>query len=130
MGYEIIWEERGVLKHFVGHITNDDLAKCSTAIQSDARLDMLRYVINDFRDCIDFATTDPALIEMAAIDEVAFVKHPSVKIAIVTSDREAIRIGKQYAIHHQYARQVQVLSTMDDARAWVGLPALSIMQRN
>ena len=48
MSYEILWETKGVVKRFFGHVTSNELFQAGVDLQGNVRFDQLKYVINDF----------------------------------------------------------------------------------
>lgn len=124
MGYEISWEPHGVVKRLFGHVTNDDLMKASTIIQADERFDDLQYVIIDFLDCVTHSVSDPALLEIAAIDHAALehrgrFKMNKIRIAILATDQKILDLAKDYGNYELNEVTFGIFFKRSDARAWL-----------
>lgn len=124
MGYEVTWESKGVVKRFFGGVTNDDLMQSSATVQGDARFDDLQYVILDFSNCDFHTITEPALLEIAAIDEAATenwrsVDRRKIRMAIVATDAGIIRLAKQYASYQLKVVSFAMFFNLSDARNWL-----------
>lgn len=124
MGYEITWEAQGVVKRFFGDVSNDDLMKSSTVVQADARFDDLHYVLLDFHDCLSHSVTDPALLEIAAIDEAASDNQArsgvrQVHVAIIATDSKIIDLAKRYANYKFDVVLFGLFFNRADARSWL-----------
>jgi hypothetical protein len=122
MGYEVIWEPKGVVKRLFGHVSNDDLMRSSTIIQGDARFDELNFVIIDFSACTSHAVTDQALLEVAAIDEAAsenirFGKR--IRIAVVCADPKILELAQQYVNYKFDVATFGIFSDNEHARSWL-----------
>jgi hypothetical protein len=124
MGFEISWEPKGVVKRLFGHVTNDDLQKASAIVQGNARFDDLRYVIIDFLDCTSHSVSDPALLEVAAIDQAALegkARHTTrkIRIAILATDSKILDLAKHYADYDLTTVTFGIFFNRSDARVWL-----------
>jgi hypothetical protein len=122
MGYEVIWEPKGVVKRLFGHVSNNDLMRSSTIIQGDARFDELNFVIIDFSACVSHSVTDQALLEIAAIDEAASESirvGRRIRIAIVCADAKILELAKQYANYKFDVATFGIFSDNEHARTWL-----------
>jgi len=67
MSHEIVWEERGVVIRYHGEVSAAEVHATVEAVGRDARFDLLRYRLNDFRDVTHYGWTDDDLRNTAAI---------------------------------------------------------------
>lgn len=119
MGYELIWEPRGVLKRFYGEVTDNDVAGSVAQIQGDRRFDTLRYCINDFLDGSGHQVSLDAVEEIAAIDDAASISNPHIRVALVAATPEFIELAKQYAGSTMKLHPTRIFSSLDEARIWL-----------
>lgn len=125
MPYTLVWEPRGVIKHFFGHVTSNELLRAGTDTEGDARFDNLRFVINNFLDCTGFSISSDVVDEIAAIDEAASTINKSIRIAVVAKEPAVIDAATQYANSPMNVYPTRIFSTMEEARTWLGLPSLA-----
>jgi hypothetical protein len=123
MSYELIWEPRGVVKRFFGHVDGNEVLRATTETEVDPRFDDLRFVINDFLACTGFAFPADAVEEMAAIDGAIAQINSKIKIAIVATLPDVIAAADAYATDPLTSYPTRTFSTIEDARRWLGLPA-------
>lgn len=126
MGYEISWESKGVTKRLFGRVTDNDLIKATSIIQADPRIDDLDFVIIDFLDCVSHSVSDPALIEIAALEKAAAENsmryaRAKTRVAIIAMDRKIIGLAMQYANFEMNTMTFGIFSNRSDARAWLGV---------
>lgn len=120
MGYELIWEPRGVLKRFYGQVTDGDISGSVARVHGDRRFDTLRYVINDFRDGTGHEVPLHAVEEIAAIDDAAAISNPHIRVALVAATPDFIELANQYAGSTLKIYPTRVFSSLDEARSWLG----------
>lgn len=126
MGYEIIWEARGVVKQFSGHVTGKQLLQAGLVTEADSRFDGLRYVINDFLDSTGFSITAEDVDEIVAIDEAASRTNKAISIAVVATHPDIVDLANQYADSPMNVYPTRVFPTLAGAREWLGVSALTI----
>lgn len=119
MGYEIVWEPGGVVKHFVGYVSGDELMKAGLDTECDQRFDQLSYVINDFLACDGFAVSPGTVDEISAIDNAAAFSNPRIRIAVVATMPEIVAAAEQYAASPMNAYVTRIFSSTADARTWL-----------
>jgi hypothetical protein len=119
MGYTLIWEPRGVVKRFFGHVTGQQLYKAGLDTEGDARFDDYRYVINDFLECTEFSVPYEIVEEIAAVDGAAAIVNPNIRIAVVAKLPEILAAVTQYSASSMHPYATRVFSTLADARAWL-----------
>ena len=117
MPFTTTWEERGTLTTFSGDVTGQDIIRATTAIHGDARFDSIRYIIGDFMEG-RLSITLEEVREIAALDNVAALTNPRVKVAIV-SNSETVEVGGAlYKSDSEW--ETEAFASLDDARRWVG----------
>ena len=118
MGFKLHWERRGVVKHFSGVVTGNDIANSLNDVHGGDEFDPLHFVINDFREVkdIDFSGLDIEYI--AALDKAAFITNPSIKVAIVTADPRILDIAAQYANSPLNVYPTRLFDNMVAAELW------------
>lgn len=119
MGYELIWEPRGVLKRFFGQVTDSDISGSVARVNGDRRFDMLRYVINDFLDGTGHQVPLDAVEEIAAIDDAASISNPHIRVALVAATPDFIELANQYAGSTLKIYPTRIFSSLDEARIWL-----------
>lgn len=119
MAFEIIWESGGAYKRFFDHVTDDELMLSVQQIESDARFDGMRYVINDFLNVASFSISPARLRVIAAIDGAAALTNPHIRIAIVTRNPEIRALAEQYAESPLTVYPTRLFTTSEAARSWL-----------
>lgn len=119
LGYELIWEHRGVLKRFFGQVTDIDVSDAVSGIHGDERFDELRYVINDFRAGIEHSVSPRAVEEFAAMEQAAAITNPHIRIALVASAAKFVDLANQYSGSVPHDCPTRIFTTLDEARRWL-----------
>lgn len=122
LGYELHWEDRGVVKRYFGQVTSEELLAPVIATEADERFDELRFVINDFLAAESVVFTQADIDAIAAHDMGAAATNPSIKVAVVAVQREVIDLVHRYIDAAARAYPTRIFSTMAEARAWVAAP--------
>jgi hypothetical protein len=122
MSYEVIWEPRGVVKRYFGHVTDQELTQGVIETEADARFDSLRYAINDFLACESFAVTPASAEEIAIMDRGASFSNPYIRIAVVAVQPEIIALSQAYANSPLNVYPTRIFPTEREAREWIGKP--------
>ncbi len=123
MGYELIWEPKGVVKRFFGDVDGDQLLKSAAETEGDPRFDEYHYVINDFLACESFSAPLDVVEEVAAIDGAAALINKRIKIAIVATLPGVLAAAEQYVKAPYTSYPTRIFSTLDNARDWIGKPS-------
>ena len=119
MSYEILWEPRGTVKRFYGHVTDGQLMQSVIDIEGDHRFDTLRYVINDFLAVASFAVSAANVRVIAAIDAAAALTNPNIKVAIVATDAQVHELAAVYASAPTKPYPTAIFPDIAAARNWV-----------
>jgi len=122
LGYELHWEDRGVVKRYFGQVSSEELLAPVVATEADERFDTLRFVINDFLEAKSVAFTQADIDAIAAHDMGAAVTNPYIKVAVVATQPEVIDLVQRYMQTAVRAYPTSIFSTMAEARAWVAAP--------
>jgi len=122
MGYEIIWETRGVVKRFFGHVTDLDIEQSAEEVANHHQFEFLRYVINDYLDIAGCSATQFSSVNISAPDGEASVPNSLRGVAVVTTSPEIIALAAPQLASHQNPYPTQHFQSRADARQWLGLP--------
>lgn len=120
MSHEIIWESHGVVKRFFGEVTDHDMMQSVIETESDARFDDLRYTINDFLGITGFSFGLSEIDDIAIIDKGASMTNPRIRIAVVTTSPDIVKLATHYANSPMNAYPTKIFTSLADARAWLG----------
>lgn len=118
MGYELIWEPRGVVKRFTGKVSDQDMLQSVVESEVDRRFDSLRFVINDFLAIQDITTSVQVVEEISAMDSGAAFSNPRIKVAVVTTSIDVISLATAYINSPLNQYPTRIFSTMAEARTW------------
>ncbi|MBS4097034.1 MAG: hypothetical protein KGZ83_09400 [Sulfuricella sp.] len=122
MGYEIVWEPRGVSKVFFGHVTAEEFMQSLVMVESDPRFDDLSFVINDFLGVDSFAVGEDEVLMAAAIDKGAAVSNPNIKVAVLSDDAQIQALAELYAASPLNVYPTATFSDAAQARDWLARP--------
>lgn len=116
MPYSMTWEPKGVFKRFSGTVTWPEYARSQEDVLGDARIDDLRYIINDLLDVEGYSITPDEAEYSAAITRGASMSNPHVRIAYVTTDaRIALLV---MAVRALTPYKLKTFPTVVAAREW------------
>lgn len=130
MSYQLVWENRGVIKRFSGDVTSTDLLQSGIDIQADERFDRLRYVVNDFTGISGLSFTATDIEEISAIDHAASHFNKQLRLAVITTHPDIIALATQYASSDFNIYPFRIFSDFQEGYAWATLPTpikLSLM---
>lgn len=119
MGYELIWEPRGVLKRFFGPVTDADVTASIAQIHGDERFDSLRYIINNYLDATECSLSPASVEEIVAIEHAASIINARIRIALVVVAADFIAFADQYAGSALKTYPTRIFSSLDEARTWL-----------
>lgn len=115
-----VWEPKGLVRCFHGVVSLKQVARSDEEVQSSPVFDDLRYLIDDFLDCVNVVDIDPATIhELAAIAAVAVRRPGQFRHAVVSRLREVEDLAKSFADSGFATYLVRHFEQLDDARRWV-----------
>lgn len=120
MPHTNLWEDRGVIRHFTGCVTGEEIINSNLKMHGDARFDDLAYIINDLIDVEECVITEDELVMLSVTDAVAEHSNKFLKIAIVATNMSIIDLANSYCefmTDNTYA--TQVFNDMNDAFDWI-----------
>lgn len=116
MTHEIVWETKGVYKHFSGYLAFEEYAQTQEQILADPRVDTIHYIINDFLDVEGYSVLPEQVEYSAAFNRGTSFSNPRIRIAYVTT-RPAVRLLVK-AASAVSSLSLKTFDTLEDARAW------------
>jgi hypothetical protein len=122
MPYKIERKRNGLVKHFSGVVTFDDVLASEQAVISDPVYTSLQYVISDYI-CADYrGITDAQKDDVNALRIGGhLLSNKAIKYAFVIQNPE-IRAQIMDAVESgDMPHQTQIFDTYEQAAAWVGL---------
>jgi len=119
MPYTIEWEPKGVCKRFSGVCSWAEYARSQEDVLGDARLDDIRYIINDLQGVESYSITADEAEYSAAITRGASLSNPRLRIAYVTTDRRIAMLVMAVRALSPY--RVATFATEAEARSWCEL---------
>ena len=118
MSFNLLWEERGAVKHFSGYVTAEEIQAATIRVEASERFDSCRYVINDFSACTGTSVNHDVIKEIAVVDGGAMWTNPHIRVAVVTTMPEIIEMAEAYASSPYHSYPTRIFSTMQEARIW------------
>jgi hypothetical protein len=118
MPVEMTRESPGVRSRFFGSVTAADLLHHVREVCRHPDFGDLRYSILDFRDATD-AVDDADLREVSAELIGSQYPNPSILVAAITTEREAIDHLARFIGLGVLNRQLQIFSTPDATMDWI-----------
>lgn len=120
MSYEMIWEDRGLLRRFFGESSDLEVYESVQRTHASERFDEIRYVIVDLSEIKKFTLNSADNIEeIAAIDAASALSNPMMRIAIVTTDPDIKRCAQIYLSHPLAPYPTRIFDKLADARGWL-----------
>jgi hypothetical protein len=87
--------------------------------EGDARFDDLRFVINDFLCITGVSSSLRDVEEVAAIDSIAAITNPRIKVAVVATSPMVIEMAESYIDSPLNQYPTKIFQTLADARQWI-----------
>ncbi len=116
---EIIWEPRGVIRHFFGDVTEREVDESAIRIQAHSEFDDKIYIINDFRDCTSLTISQEAIDLLAIRASVANQRKARFR-SVIVGDLPAVKaMAKKIHEAGLYGRPFGRVDTMEEARVFV-----------
>lgn len=119
MAYNVVWEPRGVVIYFSGHISIHDILKATVDYEQDSRFDHLLYVIDDYTQIQSCSARPREIEEVWAMDYGAKHSNRNIRKAVVTTSAEVVKLALYYKNNLVPAFLIEIYATQDDARAWL-----------
>lgn len=125
MPSEVIWEAKGVVCHFTGVVTSDEIVLMKPEIFDDPRITDIEYQIADFSMLEKFEFSAEIVREIAGMDQSIAGINPDVKVAVITTDSYMRGLLDLYSLTHQSMGGNWIMEAFEDgdeARAWAMSP--------
>ena len=119
MPAEIIWEKRGVRRHYSGVVTATEFLQSIFSVQSDPRFDSLAYSILDALDVTGTDVSDFDVKAVAAHSIGALNSNSTVKVALVVTDPALLAMAQIFLSPPYSSYPADILSTREEAQAWI-----------
>lgn len=114
------WKERGLIRSYTEIINGSEIIESNLEMHGDSRFDHISYVINDFSKVEGCLVSEEELEMMSITDEVAKHSNRYLKIAIVATQEEIIKLAQIYCDFMRDASyDAEIFATLEDAHAWV-----------
>jgi len=119
MSHVNIWEKAGLYRRFLGIVSGHEVLLSNVELQTDARFPHINYVINDFSDINGHDMRAEDIQAFANSDEVAALRKPNLRIALVLADDEYIDLAQLYCEQmSNNSFDCEIFYDMYDARTW------------
>jgi hypothetical protein len=121
MPTEINWEPGGVVCHFTGVVSSEEIWKMKSEILDDPRIGDINFQIADFLMLEKFEFSAEIVRDIAGLDQDLTIANPEMKVALITSDSYMRGLLDLYTMTHQSMGGKWLLEAFDDeeeARAW------------
>jgi len=116
VSYTMLWEPKGVYKHFAGFLSFQEYARSQEEVLGDSRVDDIRYVINDLLDIEGYAVAPEQAEYAAAFNRASALSNPRIRIAYVTNDKRLALLVKVVGALSAY--ELRVFPSLAEARSW------------
>ncbi len=121
MPYTLSWESEGVVFHFSGIVSDEDLLTSNADVYASPHFPKLKYQIVDVSTIEEFDVSSSTMRSLASSDRIAAEMNPDVKVAIITSAPFMRGMANMYALSHEAeggSWVTEVFDSEEDARAW------------
>ena len=119
MPAQVIWEDRGVRRHYSGVVTATEFLDSIFTVQSDPRFDSLAYSILDALDVTGTDVSDFDIKAVAAHSIGALNSNSTVKVALVVTDPALLAMAQIFLSPPYASYPAEVLSSREEAEEWV-----------
>lgn len=121
MPYKITWQEHGVVWHYSGVLTGNELLQSNLDIFGDERFDDIRYQIVNLAGADKIEVTEGHMRKIAYLDMAAARTNPRVKVAVVSDNDAATQLSVHYDkfCDAKSPWESRVFSSIEEAEAWV-----------
>jgi hypothetical protein len=125
MAHSITYEAAGgACIRYWGEVTIEEVAAVVRRGQATSAFTDRRYSIHDFTEVERFSYAAPAVERLAATDSGASLSNRQLKVLVVTTRPEIEQMVRAYQEVGVPVFPVQVLPSMDAARAWLAAARL------
>jgi len=119
MPYRLEWEPRGVIKHFWGPVTFEDVFQSEGEIQSSPVFDDLRFVISVFDGDSGAKLSKSESDHIHALRLGAAISNPRLRYAYVSNNEGSRRLLAETTLKSNSVFVVQIFDNLGEARQWV-----------
>jgi hypothetical protein len=122
MPYEIIWEENGVVQHFFGDVSFQDIKTSDEAIYGDERFDSIKYLIIDNEGVTEPRFDQEGATELAYTNNVAHLYKPVLKVAFICTKQcveNQVKFYIKTMLEIGSTWKFKMFDSMAAARAWI-----------
>lgn len=121
MPYKISWQEHGVVWHYSGLLTGNELLQSNLDIFGDERFDDIRYQIVNLAGAEKIEVTEQHMRKVAHLDMAAARTNSRVKVAVVSDSDAATQLLVYYDkfCDKKSPWKTQVFRSIEEAEDWV-----------
>lgn len=128
MAYEIIWWDNGLVVECAGILNCQSINEANEQVQSDLRVDDSRFQIWNFLKADLSRVTCREMRRLAAVNRVAAISVPQMRIAFVVQGEAATALCGHYVkevVDHGSRWESSVFALMDEAIDWAAMNAVT-----
>jgi hypothetical protein len=120
MPYTIEWKTSGIQSRFYGNVIGAEIIDHVKEWHGDERFDSVRFIVVNFLDAQQVSITLDEVREIAALDNVAALSNPRVKVAVVSGSETVDAGGAVYkAGLADSPWKTESFRTVEEALEWV-----------
>lgn len=121
MPYLISWKQHGIVWHYSGVLTGNDLLQSNFDIFGDERFDDIRFQIVDLTKVDRIEVTEKLMRKVAHLDMAAARSNPRVKVAVISNSDAATKLNEYYDKYcdDKSPWETRVFSSIEEAESWV-----------
>lgn len=93
MPYELTWEREGVVKHFWGDVSGNELAESVEEVAAHPRFDGLRFILNDFLDVGKHIFDADSMFRILVSRIGSRYSNPNIRVLLVTTDADLFALS-------------------------------------
>lgn len=121
MPFSIEFEERGIVKRFHGYLSGGEFEASAQPMGSTPAFDSARYVIVDFSAIEGHDIQEPNLLYVRALQGACKVSNSYLRVALVIADPQLANMCRKVIADPSLGGyETHVVSSMEEARAWLG----------
>ena len=121
MTYQTLWEKHGVVHRCAGRLTAEEVTSATSAVVTNERFDLVRYVLIDLGSAEGVAINDQLIEDLTVIVVGGYHTNSHVEILIVGNNNVAIGFATilcKSDLNQFYP--VRYFETEPEARTWIG----------
>lgn len=119
MAVDIIWEARGVRRHYHGIVSAGEFLQSITTVQSDPRFDTIAYSVLDTLDVTGTDVSDLDVKAVVAHSMGAISSNSTVKVALVVLDPELQALTTIFLSPPYTSYPADVLASREELAEWL-----------